>query len=63
MALLKFTEFQNQSLFLESSKKKNQLQVTADFILNTDDFDIKIPSMILPKISKKVQTHLECSLQ
>lgn len=44
-------------------KTKNQLQVTADFILNTDDFEIKIPSMILPKISKKVQTHLECSLQ
>lgn len=44
-------------------KTKNQLQVTADFILNTDDFEIKILSMILPKISKKVQTHLECSLQ
>lgn len=44
-------------------KTKNQLQITADFILNTDDFEIKIPSMILPKISKKVQTHLECSLQ
>lgn len=44
-------------------KTKNQLQVTADFTLNTDDFEIKILSMILPKISKKVQTHLECSLQ
>lgn len=44
-------------------KTKNQLQITADFILNTDDFEIKIPSMILPKISKKVQTHLECFLQ
>ena len=44
-------------------KTKNQLQVTADFILNTDDFEIKIPSMILPKISKKVQTHLECFLK
>ncbi len=44
-------------------RAKNQLNLIANFVLDTDDFKINIPSMILPKISKKVQTHLECSLQ
>lgn len=44
-------------------KTKNQLKITTNFELDTDDFEIKIPSMILPKISKKVRTQLECTLQ
>ena len=44
-------------------KKTNQLQLVANFIIDTDDFQIKIPSMILPRISKKVQTKIEFTLQ
>ena len=45
------------------TKIANRLQLTSDFDLNTDDFKIEIPSMILPKISKTVHTHLNCTLQ
>ena len=44
-------------------KSKNQLQLQANFILDTDDFEIKIPSMIIAKVSKKVQTQLDCILE
>jgi polyisoprenoid-binding protein YceI len=44
-------------------RTKNHLNLIAKFILDTDDFEINIPSMIVAKISKKVQTHLECTLQ
>lgn len=39
------------------------LQLTSNFDLNTDSFGIEIPSMILPKISKTVHTHLNCILE
>jgi len=44
-------------------KSKNQLQLQANFILDTDDFEIKIPSMIIAKVSKKVRTQLDCALE
>ena len=44
-------------------KSKNQLQLQANFILDTDDFEIKIPSMIIAKVSKKVRTQLDCTLE
>lgn len=44
-------------------KVVNSLQLSSDFDLNTDDFKIEIPTMILPKISKTVHTHLNCTLQ
>ncbi len=44
-------------------KVNNQLKLAANFIIDTDDFKIKIPSMILPKVSKKVQTKIEFTLQ
>ncbi|MCV9934229.1 YceI family protein [Flavobacterium sp. LS1R47] len=34
------------------------IEIISDFPLNTDDFNIKIPSMIESKISKKVNTSL-----
>lgn len=34
------------------------IEITSDFPLNTDDFNIKIPSMIESKISKRVNTRL-----
>jgi uncharacterized protein YjbK len=44
-------------------KSKNQLQLQANFILDTEDFEIKIPSMIIAKVSKKVRTQLDCILE
>ena len=54
-----------QSITVKAVIKKiaNSLQLTSDFDLNTDDFKIKIPTMILPKISKTVHIHLNCTLQ
>ncbi len=49
-----------QGLF---KKINNRILVSSTFELNTDDFEIAIPSMILPKISKIVHTHFSCSLQ
>lgn len=44
-------------------KVNNQLKLVANFIIDTDDFQIKIPDMILPKVSKKVRTKIEFTLQ
>ncbi|WP_296686849.1 YceI family protein [Flavobacterium sp.] len=54
-----------QSISLKGKFKKidNTIQITADFELDTDDFKIKIPSIILPKISKKVKTHIDLILE
>jgi polyisoprenoid-binding protein YceI len=54
---------QNITVKAMLTKVANGLQLTTDFDLNTDDFKIEIPSMILPKISKTVHTHLNCTLQ
>jgi hypothetical protein len=54
-----------QSIAVKGVIKKiaNSLQLTSYFDLNTDDFKIEIPTMILPKISKTVHTYLNCTLQ
>lgn len=54
-----------QSISLKGKFKKidNAIQITTDFELDTDDFKIKIPSIILPKISKKVKTHIDLILE
>ena len=54
-----------QPLSIKGKFKKtdNAIQLTADFELDTDDFKIEIPSMILPKISKKVKTHIDFILE
>ena len=54
---------QNITVKAMLTKVANGLQLITDFDLNTDDFKIEIPSMILPKISKTVHTHLNCTLQ
>ncbi|MGQ7944933.1 YceI family protein [Flavobacterium sp. WC2509] len=43
-------------------KAGNGIQVNSNFILNTDDFNIEIPNIVVAKISKKVNTQLECVL-
>jgi hypothetical protein len=44
-------------------KKVNTgIQITSHFTLNTDDFNIEIPSIVIAKISKNVNTQIECIL-
>jgi hypothetical protein len=43
-------------------KAGNGVQITSNFTLNTDDFNIEIPSIVIAKISKNVNTQIECVL-
>lgn len=38
------------------------IQIHSFFTLNTDDFKIEIPNMVIAKISKKVNTKVDCIL-
>jgi hypothetical protein len=42
---------------------KEGVQINSHFTLNTDDFKIEIPSIVIAKVSKLVNTDLECILQ
>jgi hypothetical protein len=42
---------------------KNGIQINSHFTLNSDDFKIEIPSIVIAKVSKLVNTDLECILQ
>jgi hypothetical protein len=42
---------------------KEGIQINSHFTLNTDDFKIEIPSIVIAKVSKLVNTELECTLQ
>ncbi|MBW4361277.1 YceI family protein [Flavobacterium taihuense] len=39
------------------------IQVTSHFTLNTDDFNIEIPNIVIAKISKNVNTQIDCILK
>jgi len=39
------------------------IQITSYFTLNTDDFNIDIPSIVIAKISKNVNTQIDCILK
>jgi polyisoprenoid-binding protein YceI len=43
-------------------KTGNGIQLNSNFILNTDDFNIVIPNVVIAKISKTVNTQIECVL-
>ena len=38
------------------------IQINSHFTLNTDDFKIEIPNIVIAKISKKVNTNIDCVL-
>lgn len=40
-------------------KVNNGLEITSEFTLNTDDFNIEIPSIVIAKVSKQVNTRLK----
>jgi hypothetical protein len=39
------------------------IHIASSFILNTDDFKIEIPSIVIAKVSKTVNTQIDCVLQ
>jgi YceI-like domain len=43
-------------------KVNNGIAIKSNFVLNTDDFGIEIPSIVIAKISKNVNTQMECVL-
>lgn len=43
-------------------KVNNGIQINSHFTLNTDDFNIEIPSIVIAKISKSVNTQIDCIL-
>ncbi|WNM18818.1 YceI family protein [Flavobacterium capsici] len=45
------------------SKKDNGVQLQSNFNLNSDDFDIEIPSIVSSKVSKKVAVNLDVVLK
>lgn len=44
-------------------KAKESVELVSSFVLNPDDFDIKIPSIVSKKVSKKVNVKLNFTLQ
>ena len=43
-------------------KAGDGIQINSNFTLNTDDFNIEIPNIVIAKISKKVNTQIVCVL-
>lgn len=44
-------------------KTANGVSIVSNFTVNTDDFDIKIPSVVSKKVSRKVNVKLEGTLK
>ena len=51
------------SIVANIKKTKDGLEIISDFILNSDDFDIEIPSVVSKKLTKKVNVHFEFVLK
>ena len=48
---------------IKIKKGKDGIEMTTNFPVNTDDFDIEIPSVVSKKVSKKVNIALEFVLK
>lgn len=55
-------EGQNIAVNAKIKKVGYGLYINSNFVLNTDDFNIVIPNMVLAKISKEVKTQVDCVL-
>lgn len=55
---------QSKIIIVKASIKKlgKAITIRSHFSLNTDDFNIEIPNMVVAKISKTVNTKVECVL-
>lgn len=55
---------QTRPITVDAKIKKvgNSVHINSHFTLNTDDFKIEIPNIVIAKISKKVNTQVNCVL-
>ena len=51
------------SITAKIKKGKDGIEIVSDFTLNTDDFDIEIPSVVSKKVTKKVNVRFEFVLK
>jgi hypothetical protein len=51
------------SITAKMKKTAQGISITSNFLLNTDDFDIKIPSVVSKKVAKKVAVKLDATLK
>lgn len=51
------------SVTAKIKKIDNEVQIVSNFTLNTEDFNIEIPSMVIAKISKFVNTEIDFKLK
>jgi len=51
------------SVVAKIRKVKDAIEITSNFALNPEDFDIKIPSVVKSKVAKKVDVRLDFMLQ
>jgi hypothetical protein len=56
-------KFKDMTFTAKVKKAKEGIELVSTFILNLDDFDIKIPSLVSKKVSKKVNVKLNFVLQ
>lgn len=56
-------KIKNINVKAKINKKDNALIINSNFDLNTDDFDIEIPSIVSKKVSKKVTVELDFELK
>ena len=51
------------SITAKIKKAKDGIEIVSDFTVNTDDFDIEIPSVVSKKVTKKVNVRFEFVLK
>lgn len=51
------------TLTAKIKKTDNGVEIDSNFTVNTDDFDIEIPSVVSKKLTKKVVVHLDFTLK
>jgi len=51
------------SVYAKIKRVDKGIQITSDFTLNTDDYNIEIPNIVIAKISKNVNTKIDCILK
>jgi polyisoprenoid-binding protein YceI len=51
------------SIIAKIKKVNNAVEITSNFSLNPEDFDIQIPSVVKAKVAKKVDVRLNFMLQ
>jgi hypothetical protein len=56
-------KIKDMTIIAKIKKVKDSIELISAFIMNPDDFDVKIPSLVSKKVSKKVNVKLNFILQ